>query len=157
MLKAKPIILVVICACLTGAGHSAEGAVLPQTEWAMIRQTAVNYDLSDEATWLLAAIRKHENGRPGLEFGVGGPMNNGHPAHRFRDGVRSFYVQAAWAAGTIRRHYRGDVFAFGRTYNPATPDHWAACILTTIRRLKAENGDALPGPKPGKRVFDFLK
>ena len=66
----------------------------------MIRQIAANYDLDEEATWLLAAIRRHENGRPGLEFGVGGPMNSGHRAHRYRDGVKSFYVQGYWAAGT---------------------------------------------------------
>ena len=51
--------------------------LIPTSEWKMIRQIAVNYDLSDEATWLLAAIRRHENGRPGLEFGVGGPMDSG--------------------------------------------------------------------------------
>ena len=56
----------------------AQGALVPSHEWVKIRQVAVNYDLSEDATWLLAAIRRHENGRPGLEFGIGGPMNSGH-------------------------------------------------------------------------------
>lgn len=157
MLKTKPFILAAVCACLTGVGHSAKGAILPRTEWAMIRQTAANYDLSDDATWLLAAIRKHENGRPGLEFGIGGPMNNGHPSHRFRDGIKSFYVQAAWAAGTIRRHYTGDVYRFANRYNPKAPDHWARCVSSVLRQLKAENQNALPGARPVKRDFDFMK
>lgn len=121
----------------------------------MIRQVAVNYDLDEERTWLLAAIRRHENGRAGLEFGVGGPMNSGHPAHRYRDGFKSFYIQAMWAAGTVRRHYTGDLLAFGRRYNPPTPEKWAASVGSMIRRLKAENGGRLPGIRPAKRRIEF--
>ena len=117
----------------------------------MIRQIAANYDLDEEATWLLAAIRRHENGRPGLEFGVGGPMDSGHRAHRYRDGVKSFYVQGYWAAGTVRKHYRGDVAAFGRRYNPANAAKWSASVSSLIARLKAENNNRLPGRKPAKR------
>lgn len=119
----------------------------------MIRQIAVNYDLDDEATWLLAAIRRHENGRPGLEFGVGGPMNSGHKAHRYRDGVKSFFVQGYWAAGTVRKHYKGDIAAFGRRYNPANAAKWSTSVTSLIRRLKAENGSKLPGAKPAKKFI----
>ena len=129
--------------------------LIPAAEWKMIRQIAVNYDLSDDATWLLAAVRRHENGRPGLEFGVGGPMNSGHVAHRYRDGVKSFYVQGYWAAGTIRKHYTGDVAAFGQRYNPANSVKWTASVTSLIRRLKAENNYQLPGAKPAKRVIDL--
>ncbi len=116
----------------------------------MIRQIAVNCGLNDEATWLLAAIRRQENGRAGLEFGVGGPMDSGHRAHRYRDGVRSFYVQGAWAAGTIRRHYRGDIAAFARRYNPPNAVKWTASVRSIIKRLKAENGWSLPGKTPSR-------
>ena len=134
---------------------NAPRPLVPANEWAMIRQVAVNYDLTDEQTWLLAAIRRHENGRPGLEFGVGGPMDSGHKAHRYRDGVKSFYVQAMWAAGTIRRHYRGDLAAFGRRYNPPGAAKWSAGVASLISRLKAENSFALPGAKPAKRKLEF--
>ena len=77
-------------ATLAKSAEAPKTPIIPASEWKMIRQIAVNYDLSDEATWLLAAIRRHENGRPGLEFGVGGPMDSGHKAHRYRDGVKSF-------------------------------------------------------------------
>lgn len=157
MQRTNVIIAILLSAIATTAAAAEKKPLVNASEWAMIRQTAVNYDLSDDATWLLAAIRRHENGRPGLEFGVGGPMNSGHPAHRFRDGVRSFYVQAAWAAGTIRRHYSGDLESFGRRYNGANPRKWIDGVSSLIRRLKAENGNSLPGKKPAKRVFDFLK
>ena len=121
----------------------------------MIRQIAANYDLDEEATWLLAAIRRHENGRPGLEFGVGGPMDSGHRAHRYRDGVKSFYVQGYWAAGTVRKHYRGDVAAFGRRYNPANATKWSASVSSLIARLKAETNNRLPGRKPAKREISL--
>ena len=129
--------------------------LIPASEWKMIRQIAVNYDLSDEATWLLAAIRRHENGRPGLEFGVGGPMDSGHKAHRYRDGVKSFYVQGYWAAGTIRKHYTGDLTAFGKRYNPPHAAKWSTAVTSLISRLKKENNSTLPGVKPGKKVISL--
>ncbi len=134
---------------------AAAGRLIPAHEWKMIRQVAVNYDLSEDATWLLAAIRRHENGRPGLEFGVGGPMNSGHKAHRYRDGVKSFYIQAMWAAGTIKKHYRGDLKAFGKRYNPPDAQRWSTAISSMITRLKTENGYALPGTRPAKSVISF--
>ena len=139
-----------------GAGNAvSEGRkpLIPASEWKMIRQIAVNYDLSEEATWLLAAIRRYENGRPGLEFGVGGPMDSGHKAHRYQDGVKSFYVQGCWAAGTIRRHYKGDLVEFGKRYNPLYAAKWTKAVTLIIARLKAENGFRLPGEKPTKRLF----
>ena len=137
---------------LSSAIHAAgKPPLIPAAEWQMIRQIAVNYDLDEDATWLLAAIRRHENGRPGLEFGIGGPMNSGHRAHRYRDGVKSFYVQGYWAAVTVRKHYRGDIAAFGRRYNPANAAKWSASVSSLVARLKSENGNTLPGRKPAKR------
>ena len=149
------VIMSFLVALLALASHGAAKPLIPASEWRMIRQIAVNYGLDDESTWLLAAIRRHENGRAGLEFGVGGPMDSGHRAHRYRDGVKSFYVQGYWAAGTIRRHYRGDVAAFGRRYNPSNAEKWAMSVKSLIKRLKADNGNALPGTKPQKRVISL--
>lgn len=137
------------------AGASCAKPLLPAREWAMIRQIAVCYDLTTEQTWLLAAIRRHENGRAGLEFGIGGPMNSGHPAHRYRDGFKSFYVQGAWAAGTVRNHYKGNLLAFGKRYCPITPQKWAQAVESTIRSLKVENHNKLPGVRPPKRNISF--
>ena len=137
------------------AGTAAKAPLIPDREWKMIRQIAVNYDLGDDATWLLAAIRRHENGRPGLEFGVGGPMNSGHKAHRYQDGTKSFYVQGYWAAGTVRRHYTGDIAAFGKRYNPMNAAKWSASVSSLVTRLKAENGGRLPGVRPEKRAISL--
>jgi hypothetical protein len=137
------------------AEPAAKTQLIPDREWKMIRQIAVNYDLSDDATWLLAAIRRHENGRPGLEFGVGGPMNSGHKAHRYQDGTKSFYVQGYWAAGTVRRHYTGDIAAFGKRYNPMNAAKWSASVSSLVTRLKAENGGRLPGVRPEKRAISL--
>lgn len=137
------------------SSHSARAPLIPAREWQMIRQVAVNYDLSESATWLLAAIRRHENGRPGLEFGVGGPMDSGHPAHRYQDGTKSFYIQAMWAAGTIRRHFNGDIAAFGKRYNPKSAKNWSDRISSLVTRLKIENGYRLPGTKPDKRPISY--
>ena len=138
----------------TTKNHTAK-PMLPEREWRMIRQIAVNYDLTEDQTWLLAAIRRHENGRPGLEFGIGGPMNSGHPSHRYQDGFKSFYVQGAWAAGTIRKHGGESIEQFGRRYCPPSPEKWSRSIESIIRRLKIEHGGKLPGPKPAKRKIEF--
>ena len=129
---------------LLGAVFSTAAASLPAREWAMLREVAASYALSHEETWLLAAIRLHENGRPGLEFGIGGPMNSGHRAHRYRDGVKSFRVQCAWAAGTIKRNYTGDLVAFGRRYNPPNAAQWSKSVAQIIVRLKRRHNGVLP-------------
>ncbi len=155
-MKVKKLFLAaVFLAAIAPASASAQPALIPAREWKMIRQIAVNYDLDEEATWLLAAIRRHENGRAGLEFGIGGPMNSGHPAHRYRDGVKSFYLQGYWAAGTIRKHFTGDVAAFGKRYNPSHAVKWTNAIKSLISRLKTENGYRLPGARTAKREISL--
>ena len=155
--KITRFVFLVLSALAIGRLGAAQGRqpLLPEREWAMIRQIAVNYDFDEERTWLLAAIRKHENGRPGLEFGIGGPMKNGHPSHRYRDGFKSFYVQGMWAAGTIKRHYHGDLVAFGKRYNPPYPVKWTNGVSSILASLKAENHFKLPGAKPPKREINF--
>ena len=123
---------------------AAAATTLPAHEWTMLRQIAAEYGLTAEQTWLLAAIRLHENGRPGLEFGVGGPMDSGHKAHRYRDGIKSFRVQCAWAAGTIRKRYTGDLLAFGKRYNPYHATAWTRNVSNVIARLKRHHNGVLP-------------
>ena len=129
---------------LLGTGSPAVAASLPAQEWTILREVATGNGLSEDETWLLAAIRLHENGRPGLEFGIGGPMNSGHRAHRYRDGVKSFRVQCAWAAGTIKRRYTGDLVAFGKRYNPYNATAWTQKVADVITRLKRHHNGALP-------------
>ena len=125
--------------------RSATAAMtLPAHEWTTLRQVAAEYGLSAEGTWLLAAIRLHENGRPGLEFGVGGPMDSGHKAHRYRDGIMSFRVQCAWAAGTIRKRYTGDLATFGKRYNPYHAVAWTKNVAAIIARLKRQHNGVFP-------------
>ena len=136
---------------------SADEPMLPAREWAMIRQIAANYDLSEERTWLLAAIRCHENGRPGLEFGIGGRVFSTHVAHRYQDGFKSFYVQGSWAAGTIVRHYDGDLEKFAKRYCPGGPHAWAASVRALVAQLRRNCDDKLPGEACPKRSVPFLK
>ena len=129
---------------LLGTVSSAVATSLPAQEWTILREVAAENGLSKDETWLLAAIRLQENGRPGLEFGIGGPMNSGHRAHRYRDGVKSFRVQCAWAAGTIKRHYTGNLVAFGKRYNPLNAARWSKNVARIIARLKRHHGGILP-------------
>ena len=137
------LVLLALGALLPLGGRSAP-LPLPDREWQMLREVASEYALSTDETWLLAAIRIHENGRPGLEFGVGGPMNSGHKAHRYRDGIRSFRIQCAWAAGTIKKRYTGNIFAFGRRYNPINAVTWSKSVASIILRLKNQYNGVLP-------------
>ena len=153
----KYILLVFIASfgCMRVSFCGTQDSLLPEREWKMIRQIAVNYNLDEERTWLLAAIRRHENGRPGLEFGIGGPMNSGHRAHRYQDGTKSFYVQGMWAAGTIKRRYKGDLYEFAKRYNPPAPMKWYKGVSSLIKRLKKENDNKLPGVKPAKKKLNL--
>ena len=135
---------VLIFGAIPLAHTTVAATTLPTQEWRMLRQVAAEYGLSTEETWLLAAIRLHENGRPGLEFGIGGPMDSGHKAHRYRDGIRSFRVQCAWAAGTIKKRYIGDLRAFGKRYNPYHAADWTRNVDTIIVRLKRHHNGVLP-------------
>lgn len=155
-MPAVKIVLAFVALCsATATFAAAKAPLIPAREWKMIRQVAVNYNLSDDETWLLAAIRRHENGRPGLEFGIGGPMNSGHRAHRYQDGTKSFYVQAMWAAGTVKKRYKGDLYEFAKRYNPPTPMKWYKGVSSLMNRLKKENGYKLPGVKPKKKKLNL--
>ena len=95
------------------------------TERRVLFEVASEYALDKEQTVLLFAIRKIENGRPGLELGCG-DGTPGHPARRYAGHFeRSLRLQAQWASGTIRNHWDGDFHAFARQYCPLRQRLWA--------------------------------
>jgi hypothetical protein len=116
---------------LAGAGFgesaSAKGELtrtLPSHEVEILLAVGQEYGLTDDQTKLLLAIRKIENGGPGLEMGVASDYP-GHRSHRHAgDPAKSLRLQARWAAGTIRRHYTGDLDAFAKRYCPPKWEHW---------------------------------
>lgn len=122
-------LLCLACACGAGAVIPASiqpvAQSLPPQETRILCEVADEYGLSTQASKLLLTIRLIENGRPGLELGVGSNYPN-HPARRFaRNPALSLRVQARWAAGTIRLRYAGDLDAFARIYCPPAWQHWA--------------------------------
>lgn len=135
---------VLIVGLILTARPAMAATTLPAHEWTMLRQVAAECGLTAEETWLLAAIRLHENGRPGLEFGVGGTMNSGHKAHRYQDGIKSFRVQCAWSAGTIKKRYTGNLAAFGKRYNPYHAKAWTKSVASIIAQLKRLHNGRLP-------------
>ena len=89
---------------------------LPEWEAKIIEEVAQEYHLNKTETKLLYIIRKVENGRQGREFGVLVPQ-----AMRYKnapDKTKSFRLQAQWAAGTIKRRYKGDLLAFAKRWAP---------------------------------------
>ncbi len=87
---------------------------IPPAEQVILHEVADQYGLQGDARKLLFVIRVVENGGPGKELGVLHPQ-----AQRFKgDYTRSLKCQAAWAAGTIRRRWMGDLDAFGKRWCP---------------------------------------
>lgn len=102
----------------------------------MIDQIARQYELSEQETVLLAAIRKAENGEPGLEFGVG-KDEPGHMARRYAySPTKSFLTQGRWAAGTIKKRYTGDLRAFARRYCPKNERVWRKNVESWMAKIE---------------------
>jgi hypothetical protein len=112
-------------------------------EYRVIRDAAYRNKCVGEDFVILFAIRKAENGRQGLEFGIMNPKAD------------NLDKQAGWAAATIvktRERWRkagcpGDFIEFlGRRYCPVgaenDPDglnkHWIKNVKHWVRRLKYE-------------------
>ena len=135
-------IAILLCwlACSQGAeaGNplSIQGVTssMPDRETRILCGVAKEYALSARELKLLLTIRLIENGRPGLELGIGS-NDPKHPARRFANNPdRSLRVQARWAAGTIRNHYAGNIDAFARTYCPPKWQHWARMARYWMRQ-----------------------
>jgi hypothetical protein len=85
-------------------------------ELSIINSVADAYGLDEKSRRLLYAIRKAENGAQGKEFGV---LNS--EAMRFADDpdpAKSFKIQAMWAAGTIKKRFKGDLKSFADRWAP---------------------------------------
>ena|ERR1039458_3951490 len=82
----------------------------------IINQTADKYKLAGPSRKLLHTIRHVENGKQGKEFGV----LNSHAERYAKDSdpTKSFKLQAEWAAGTIKKHFTGDLKKFANHYAP---------------------------------------
>ena len=103
----------------------ALAAALPAREVEILLRVGREYGSSDEKVKLLLAIRKIENGGPGVEMGVESDYPR-HRSHRYAGDLdRSLRLQAQWAAGTIRRYYTGDLDAFAKRYCPPKWNHWS--------------------------------
>jgi len=98
---------------------------LPAREVAILLGVGRDYGLSGDRLKLLLAIRKIENGGPGVEMGVASDFPR-HRAHRYAGDLdRSLRLQAKWAAGTIQKNYTGDLEAFAKQYCPPKWKHWS--------------------------------
>jgi len=107
---------------------------LPAREVAILQSVGREYGLSGDSLKLLLAIRKVENGGPGLEMGVASDF----PSHRSHCHAgnfdKSLRLQAQWAAGTIRNHYTGDLEAFAKRYCPPQWRHWTTLVRHWMNR-----------------------
>jgi len=103
----------------------AVAEAMPAREVGILLDVGREYGLTGDELELLLVIRKIENGAPGIEMGVGSNFPR-HRARRYAGNLeKSLEVQAKWAAGTIRKHYRGDLDAFARRYCPPKWKHWS--------------------------------
>lgn len=112
---------------------------LPSVEMQRCKEVARWYKLTPEQTALLMTIRRVEQGAKGKEFGV---LNR--KAMRHKDGVKSFYLQARFAAETIKWRYTGDIDAFAARWAPRGVDndptdlnrHWARNAKHYLERYR---------------------
>ncbi|MCE9614027.1 MAG: hypothetical protein K8T26_07090 [Lentisphaerae bacterium] len=109
-------------------------AALPPREVEILLSVGQEYGLQGRALKLMLVIRKIENGAAGIEMGVA----SNYPEHRARryagDLDKSLRVQAKWAAGTIKKHYTGDLDAFARRYCPPKWKHWSGMAKSWMER-----------------------
>ena len=132
--------LVILLAAGVACGQHGTSAresltqALPADEVKILSRVAREYGLEGDKLKLLLAIRKVENGGPGIEMGVASDF----PRHRARrhagDSAKSLRVQAQWAAGTIRKHYTGDLDAFAKRYCPPKWEHWRNLVSHWMKR-----------------------
>jgi len=96
------------------------------------------YELNEDEARLLFAIRKHENGRVGLEFGIGQDAGPGHKARRSKNARASLRIQAMWAAGTIKKTFNGNLMEFARIWCPLGPTVWYRSVNRILMTTYAE-------------------
>lgn len=118
-------------------------------ELSIIRLAAKRNKCNADKFWLLLAIRKAENGRPGREFGILDPKAL---AEVKAEPQRSLDIQAGWAAATIvKNHQRwknagrpGDFINFlADRYCPASVDpegnkNWKRNVRFWFEKFKGD-------------------
>lgn len=108
----------------------AKNRVLSQAEenrimMEVIHQTELNYD---EAR-LLLAIRTHEDGPTGMEFGIGQEVWGHRMAKRYaNDPRKSLRLQAEWASGTIQKRFNGSLRDFASVWCPKGSSAWCRSV-----------------------------
>jgi len=112
----------------------ASAWALPKEEEHEILMSVVHkYELNEDEARLLFAIRRHENGRPGLEFGIGQEEGPGHRARRYaHDPRKSLRLQAEWAAGTIKRRFDGNLWRFAQIWCPRGAAAWYRSVYNIL-------------------------
>jgi hypothetical protein len=93
---------------------------------AILLQVAKEEGLTREQTNFLLTIRIIENGRPGIELGVG-DGTPGHPARRFAGHHdKSLRLQGQWVAGAIKKRFSDvtDMYTFAKRHCPLGPYNW---------------------------------
>jgi len=146
----KIIMLVVIMLMIAGTSMAELGDYFPDVEVAIISRVAREYQLTPEETRLLFTIRRLENSGAkritpdghhidgndnGMEFGVGDGIPS-HPARRYRGNFkRSLRLQAQWAAGTIQKHYDGNIATFAKRWCPVNHQWWSVTAIEWMQKL----------------------
>lgn len=101
-------------------------------EASIIQEVAQAHAFDSQWTLMLAAVRREENGGPGLECGVGSDGFN-QRARRFAGSPEaSLRLQLSYVAGTMERRLptnryltADDVFRFGIVWCPKNFESWA--------------------------------
>lgn len=97
-------------------------ALLPVIEMRIVNRVSDDFGLTREETALMVSIRRAENGRSHIAFGVADPR------------CRTYEAQARWTANTIRRRWTGDVDAFARRWCPLNAKVWARNVRFFMRK-----------------------
>jgi hypothetical protein len=124
--------IILLIAILLSA--SAQARDITEREKAILDIVAGERNLSRQETLLLYAIRAHESGAPGLEFGIEQPC-----ARYFRDGFVSLVVQADYTAWIITERYNGNLSRFSRSFHHGTAEtdkHWLDCVKAYMARYE---------------------
>ena len=92
----------------------------------VLLRVAKEEGLNPEQTNFLLTVRIIENGRPGLELGVGDGIRR-HPARRYAGNHdKSLRLQGQWVAGAIKKRFysRNDMYTFAKRHCPLGPYQW---------------------------------
>jgi len=132
----KRTMFAVVFVCLCG---SSVFALTKDEEKSILMSVVRQYELNEDEARILFAIRKHENGPVGLEFGVGQDEGQGHPARRYStDPRKSLRLQAEYAAGTIQKRFDGCLLSFAQRWCPKGPQQWHRSVHKILMTTYSE-------------------